>query len=188
MCLFWQDPPCVGGRFPCLTCWIGKLDLFTSRDPVSTHTSIWPFSHTEVQAGGNKPFFPLWGIQHEHSAHARSGPVKQNSSTGSAVCSSNTTTPPLPESRLLVNNIIQKGVEDRPKLPGFSSTSSSLVARNVKRFPRKFLLLQEDMEGNHENFDTLQAVGVSMKKRGGKVLIGLLLAKCMNSIVEHGAE
>lgn len=44
------------------------------------------------------------------------------------------------------------------------------------------------MEGNQENFDTFQAVGVSMKKRGVKVLIGLLLAKCVNSMVEHGAE
>lgn len=33
MCLFWQDPPCVRGQFPCLICWIRKLELFTSRDP-----------------------------------------------------------------------------------------------------------------------------------------------------------
>lgn len=82
----------------------------------------------------------------------------------------------------------KRGAEDRAERPGFGCTSSSLVARNVKRFPRKFLLLQEDMEGNQENFDTFQAVGVSMKKRGVKVLIGLLLAKCVNSMVEHGAE
>lgn len=33
MCLFWQDPPSVRGQFPCLTYWIRKLDLSTSRDP-----------------------------------------------------------------------------------------------------------------------------------------------------------
>ena len=88
----------------------------------------------------------------------------------------------------MVNNRIQKGAEDREKQPSFSCTSSSLVAKNVKRFPRKFLLLQEDREGNQENFDTFQTVGVSMKKKGVKVLIGLLLAECVKSMVEHAAE
>lgn len=61
--------------------WISTL----TETPVYAHTRIWLFSHSEVQAGGNKPFFPLWGIQHEHSAHAcslqSSGPVQQNFST-----------------------------------------------------------------------------------------------------------
>lgn len=118
MCLFWQDPPCVRGHFPCVTCWIRKLDLLTSREtPVSTHTSIWPFSHSEVQAGGNKPFFPLCGIQHEHSAHVRllwsSGPVQQNLSMLLAIHSFNPAPHPPPphllEGRLLVDNRIQKG-------------------------------------------------------------------------------
>lgn len=37
-------------------------------------------------------------------------------------------------------------------------------------------------------FDTFQAVGVSMKKREVKVLIGLLLAKCVISMVKQAAE
>lgn len=62
--------------------WISSL----AETPVSTHTNIWPFSHSEVQAGGNKPFFPLWGIQHEYSAHAYSlesvEPVQQKPFNG----------------------------------------------------------------------------------------------------------
>lgn len=48
--------------------------------------------------------------------------------------------------------------------PGFGYTSGSLVVRNVERFPRKFLLLQEGREGNRENFDTFQAAGVEHEK------------------------
>ena len=66
--------------------------------------------------------------------------------------------------------------------PSFGCTSGSVVARNVKCFPRKFLFLQEGREGNQENFDTFQAVGVSVKKRGARVVIGLLLAECVNSM------
>lgn len=83
---------------------------------------------------------------------------------------------------MLVNNRREKGTKTRLKEADFSCTSSSLVARNVECFPRKFLLLQESREGNQENFDTYQAVGVSTKKRGVKVLIGLLSAKCVNSM------
>lgn len=101
-------------------------------------------------------------IQHMPVHREAPGQLSKNFSMGCATRRSNLP-PLLTAQRLLVSNRILKGPEDRAKQSGLGCTSSSLVARNVKRFPRKFLLLQEDMEGNQENFDTFQAVGVSMK-------------------------
>ncbi|CAB1431243.1 unnamed protein product [Pleuronectes platessa] len=50
------------------------------------------------------------------------------------------------------------------------------------------VLGQEGREGNQQTFDTFQAVGVSMKQKRVKVLIGLLLAKCVNSMVKQGVR
>lgn len=53
------------------------------------------------------------------------------------------------------------------KQPDFSSSLS--VARNAKRFPRKFLLQQEDEGRKPKEFlDTFQPVGVSTKRWEGK--------------------
>lgn len=105
-------------------------------------------------------------IQHIRRALRRSGPVQQNFST--ATQSSNPAPrhhPSLTESRLLVNNRIQKrGAEDGQSSLASAAPESSRVARNVRRFPRKFLLLQEDREGNQESFDTFQAVGVRERR------------------------
>lgn len=48
VCLFWQDPPCIRGHFPCLACWLRKLDLFTSRDP-------------SIRPQKNLASLPYWG-------------------------------------------------------------------------------------------------------------------------------
>lgn len=125
-------------------------------------------------------------IQHMPVRCEALGQFSKNFSTGQAIHRANPA--PTPREKVVGQQQHIKGGWGRAKQPGFSCTSSSLVARNVKRFPRKFLLLQEDREGNQENFDTFQAVGVSMKKRVVKVLIGLLLAQCVNSMVEPVAE
>lgn len=94
----------------------------TRGDPVSTHISIWPFSHSEVH------FFPfsLWGIQHKCSAQARllwsSWPVGQKLLMRWAIISGST--PSLlgfPESNLLVNNRIGKRSEDRVRQPDLAA-------------------------------------------------------------------
>lgn len=153
--------------------WISSL----AQTPVSTHTRIWLFSHSEVQAGGKKPFFPLWGIQHEHSVHGSSlwstALVQQDFSTGWAIQFSNPAHPT--HIHFLLQDVGQQHNTEGAKQRGLTSAiPAAPVARNVKCFPRKFLLLLEARERQQENFNTFQTVGVSMNKREVEVLIGLL--------------
>lgn len=112
--LFWQDPPCVRGQFPRLVCWIRKPELSTRGDPVSTHISIWTFSHSEVQffrrgvlffvrnstqVFGTSPLLMRWAII--------------SGSTPSLLG--------FPESNLLVHNRIGKRSEDRVRQPDLAA-------------------------------------------------------------------
>lgn len=172
----------VSGQFPCLSHSLRKLDLFTYSDPGSAHTRIWPSSHSGVQVGGEINFSPICkefnrSIQRMPFHYTARGHVSKTFQWVGWPAA-----PILPASQtlLLVNNRARRTLRQA----GFGCTGNSPVARNVKCFPRKFLLLQESREGNQENFDTFQAVGVSMKK-GVRVLIGLLRTKCANCTAEE---
>lgn len=70
MCYFDRILPVPEDSFLVSFVGSGSWSSSLAETPASTHTSIWPFSHSEVQSGGNKSFFPLRGIQHDHSAQA----------------------------------------------------------------------------------------------------------------------
>lgn len=111
--------------------WISSL----AETPVSTHTRIWPFSRSEVQTGGSKPLFSLWGIQHERSVcSSRFGQMW--------TIYSSTAPPPHTQlrptrPRLLVNSLIQKGgggAERRAWLPLHQQLSS---CQECETFPKE---------------------------------------------------
>lgn len=162
-------------KFPCLSHLHRKLDLFTYWDPRSAHTRIWPSSHSEVQAEEKTNLSSLcvefnMTIQRK-PVHCRA--TGQVSKTFQRVSPSTPAILSPLQSLLLVNNRACRKLKES----GFGWTGSSPVAKNVKCFPRKFLLLQESRVGNQENFDTFQTVGVR-KTKAVKVLMGLLLKNC----------
>lgn len=116
---------------------------------------MWPFCESEVQAGGNKPFLPflrnstlvLVSVHSEVLSRFSKTPLERVAK------------PPLiprfyRRAGCWSTTKYKKGLEDGTERPGFNSTL--VVPRNVKRFPRKFFLLQQASEGNQENFDTFR--------------------------------
>lgn len=103
--------------------------------------------------GETKPFFPWWGIQHSTQACSMqsSRQVQQNFSTGWDTHNSSPVPHPSNRETCWSTTEYKRAGEDKAKQSVFGC-SSSQDARNVKCFPRKFLHLQEEREGNQENF------------------------------------
>lgn len=114
----------------------GSWSSSLAETPVSTHTSIWPFSHSEVQSGGNKSFFFLFVRSSQHKpVHCRAlGQFSKTFLGVGGIHSSN----PTPYTHLSQRascwstTEFKRGLKTEQSRVGFGCTSSTLDVRNVK--------------------------------------------------------
>lgn len=165
MCVFWQDPPCVRGQFPRLTCWISSL----AETPVSTHTRMWPLSHSEVQARETNLYFPLWGIQHKYSCLFT---AKLGVSSANVFNVVGNLQLHLPESRLLVNKQTEEGGEWQNEEVWRALLEQLSSCQECKMFPKEILHFPGRQGRKPGEFWHISGSGSENEKGAVKVLIG----------------